>query len=495
MKRFKWLRFRSLRNYILAGLLFNLLGVFGAFLALSLYSSYQILKTNATESLATEVANAQLALRQSVWALDDAATAEIVEGFFQDPDVIAVRVFDDSHKKFVVKFRQGWNESDLTSIKNSTRLLSKSAPINNDGKRIGDVEIFEDIQTVKDSMWILGTKLFLTMGLILVTVFFALYRVLQKGIVEPLLKLGLLSKSIATGNYQRRADAMPHSELNTLAKSLNSMIRAIQERDAKLIAHSESLEQTVAERTQQLEVQQFKALQSARLVAVGEMSASMAHEINNPLGVIHGKTNFLLGMIEDKTCTIEKVETDLKKISLMSERIAKIVKSLLLHARNGNADSFEYVSFKKIVEGVSDLCLPSLSGLGINLIVEGFEDCQCLCREVQISQVLLNLINNARDAIVNQEDKWIKVSVKDHQESLEIRITDSGPGIAPEIRSKIMEPFFTTKAAHKGTGLGLSISKNIIEAHQGTLAYDAESKTTCFVVMLPKSPALSANAA
>ncbi len=110
-----------------------------------------------------------------------------------------------------------------------------------------------------------------------------------------------------------------------------------------------------------------------------------------------------------------------------------------------------------------------------------------MARPTQISQVLLNLLNNSFDAIEERAEKWIRVrfEINSNKKILIIKVTDSGDGIPNEIVHKMMNPFFTTKDIGKGTGLGLSISKGIIEEHGGHLIYNAQSKNTEFVVELP----------
>jgi signal transduction histidine kinase len=108
------------------------------------------------------------------------------------------------------------------------------------------------------------------------------------------------------------------------------------------------------------------------------------------------------------------------------------------------------------------------------------------CRPTQITQVLLNLLNNARDAAEESEERWVQLDVTELADWIRISVTDSGKGIPVEIREKIMSPFFTTKAVGKGTGLGLSITKSIVDSHRGTLILDEESVQTRFVIELPK---------
>jgi C4-dicarboxylate-specific signal transduction histidine kinase len=108
------------------------------------------------------------------------------------------------------------------------------------------------------------------------------------------------------------------------------------------------------------------------------------------------------------------------------------------------------------------------------------------CRSSQISQVLLNLLNNAHDAILELKEKWIRVECADIGTAHTIRVTDSGTGIPPEVATKIMAPFFTTKPTGRGTGLGLSISSNILTDHGGWLIVDQEASNTSFVITIPK---------
>jgi C4-dicarboxylate-specific signal transduction histidine kinase len=109
---------------------------------------------------------------------------------------------------------------------------------------------------------------------------------------------------------------------------------------------------------------------------------------------------------------------------------------------------------------------------------------------VQISQILLNLLSNAFDAVENQSLRWVRMGAEADDQQVRITVTDSGPGVPPDLESRIMEPFFTTKDVGKGTGLGLSVSKGNAEAHGGSLALDRTSLDTCFVLTLRRAPAV-----
>jgi signal transduction histidine kinase len=244
---------------------------------------------------------------------------------------------------------------------------------------------------------------------------------------------------------------------------------------------SASLEKEIADRSRELESQILKNTNSGRLAAAGELACGIAHEINNPLMVINGQILKLKRQIKNTENEL-LFEMPLAKISFMSERIVKIVNGLKLISRDGQYDPMIEFSVHKMVEEVmllTEIKLKSLEiqfELNIDLTVElGFG------REVQISQVLVNLINNSIDAVSTLEEKWIRVSVFENAHNMvEFEVTDSGQGIPLELRDKIMQPFFTTKEVGNGTGLGLSISMSIIKDHGGTFYYNEQSPNTQF---------------
>ena len=108
------------------------------------------------------------------------------------------------------------------------------------------------------------------------------------------------------------------------------------------------------------------------------------------------------------------------------------------------------------------------------------------CREIEISQAILNLIQNAKDSIEDLEEKWIEIKVSDYEDCIKIFVIDSGKGIPLEMQERIMQSFLTTKAIGKGTGLGLSIIKRFVDNHKGEFYIDNDFINTAFVMKLPK---------
>lgn len=239
------------------------------------------------------------------------------------------------------------------------------------------------------------------------------------------------------------------------------------------------LEQLVEERTQQL-------LNQSKFSALGEMAAGVAHEINNPLAVISGKAGQLMRALKTNQLDNEKLVKGLESIESTAFRISRIIKGLKDFSRNAENIPMHPVTLESIIHETLDLCRERFYQSGVALEVGEIPDTMFYCRNIQISQVLLNLLNNAFDAVILSKEKWVRLEMDEQPGKLTLRVRDSGKGIPPEIRHKIMMPFFTTKEVGKGTGIGLSISKGIIEDHLGSFYLDHTAANTCFVIEFPR---------
>jgi PAS domain S-box-containing protein len=238
----------------------------------------------------------------------------------------------------------------------------------------------------------------------------------------------------------------------------------------------------------QIEASKEQLVTAARLSALGMMAGGIAHEINNPLGIIHALASDLIDVVKDEgTAPPEMVTRNCSRIRETSDRIARIIKSLRQISREGSSDKLQTAPIGRILEETLEVCRARFKANGVKLLLpERIPELSVRCREVQIAQVLLNLLQNAFDAVMEEKDqRWVRLDVTSRDDSLVLSVTDSGPGIPPELRPRIMEPFFTTKPVGKGTGLGLSLSKNIAEEHGGKLEYSEENGKTCFSLALP----------
>jgi C4-dicarboxylate-specific signal transduction histidine kinase len=226
---------------------------------------------------------------------------------------------------------------------------------------------------------------------------------------------------------------------------------------------------------------QMQLMHSNKMVSLGEMASGIAHEINTPLNVVTGQLRLLKKHIEKLEGEHDKLSTLSEKISVNFDRITNIVKSLQTMSRNTEKAPKVDVLISSILSGVQDLSTQKLELKNVTFNIENdHKDITIFCRETEILQVLLNLINNSVDSIADQDEKWIKLKIIETNKSVEMTVTDSGSGIDLGLQIRLFEPFYTTKSIGQGTGLGLSISKSLIEAHEGTLLYDTGSMNTSF---------------
>ncbi len=243
--------------------------------------------------------------------------------------------------------------------------------------------------------------------------------------------------------------------------------------------------QTLFSALADLRQEKVATAQMAKLSALGEMAGGIAHEINNPLTVIQlhvvqTQTLQQLGSLTDKILL-----ENLDKIQNTTTRISKIISGLRTFSRDGVKDPFERVDVHRWVNETLSLCSEKFRYHQLDLNVHIEENLYVRGRLIQLGQVLLNLMNNAFDAVQTYPKKWIRLEASRKGSIIEVRVTDCGSGIPEEVAVKIMQPFFTTKEVGKGTGLGLSISKGIIEDHQGRFFLDRQHENTSFVIQLP----------
>jgi len=229
-------------------------------------------------------------------------------------------------------------------------------------------------------------------------------------------------------------------------------------------------------------------VQSDKLASLGKMAAGVAHEINNPLAVILQKTGWLQDLLDEeefqKSANGEEFRTSVKKIEEHVERARKVVHNMLGYARRMEP-RLEDIDVNQTINQTVDILenfartnnIDIQTDLAGNLPITAGD-------QAQLQQVILNLVNNAIDAI--GKDGTISVKSSREQSKIRVVIADTGPGIPESMQKKIFDPFFTTKSTGKGTGLGLWISYNIIEKMGGKLSLQSkESQGAAFTITLP----------
>lgn len=233
--------------------------------------------------------------------------------------------------------------------------------------------------------------------------------------------------------------------------------------------------------------QQSRLAVASKYAALGEMAANLTHEINNPLAAILGRCEMLIQQLEKSDLNQKTILSGIESIEFTSRRIEKIIRSMKSFSMAGDGDPFESVNLKKLITGTIDFIQQRFKDYGITITIKPIHlDLAIECRSTEISQVLLNLLNNSFDAIVRSEDKWVEIAAELYDSNhVKITVVDSGLGISEDLINRIFDPFFSTKEKKYGTGLGLSISKGLVDRHYGSIEVDSSSKNTSFVILLP----------
>ncbi len=286
----------------------------------------------------------------------------------------------------------------------------------------------------------------------------------------PIFVGGELWGTIGVDECERSREWSP-AEIGALSAAAKTLQAAIEREHTQLV----------------LAEQRLKMISSSRLSSLGVMASGVAHEINNPLAVISGGAEQIQELVRDITPKNEQMIRVTDTIMRNVGRVERIVRGLRHLSRGGARAPFRVTVLKELIAETVELCAARFKAHGIRLdIAEIPEQLKIECQITQLSQVLLNLLNNAHDAVEDLPHKWVKFDVDDVGDFVEICVTDSGIHPSNEVSDRIFEPFYTSKEIGKGTGLGLSISKGIIDGHNGELFLDMNVKNTRFVIRLPK---------
>jgi signal transduction histidine kinase len=229
-----------------------------------------------------------------------------------------------------------------------------------------------------------------------------------------------------------------------------------------------------------------KSIQNSKLASLGEMSAGIAHEINNPLSIIQGNVQLLPKFVDQPEKFQEKIST----INKSCDRITKIVRGLRKFSRSTAVKEMKAHNVYEMLSEVLVLTHARAMKSQVEIRIKGERAAEIICDEIEVEQVFVNLVNNAVDAVKDLQEKWVELEVESDEKFINIKVKDSGFGIPVEMQQKLFDPFFTTKSVGQGTGLGLSIAKKIVDDHCGRLFIDDQSKHTCFVVSFPRDPAV-----
>ncbi|KYF52960.1 hypothetical protein BE04_48185 [Sorangium cellulosum] len=235
--------------------------------------------------------------------------------------------------------------------------------------------------------------------------------------------------------------------------------------------------------------QQEELSRFSKLASLGEVAAGISHEINTPLNVITTKTDLLKRLAERGQLEKERLARVATEIDGMVENITNVISGLRSITRM-ESEKLRPHNVQELIREAVRVSGFRLQQASVQLSFDlPPEELVIDCYPVQIIQILINLINNAVEAISALRERWIRIEARPSDGRVYVRVIDSGKGIDLALAEKIMTPFFTTKKEEHGTGLGLSLSRNIAHHHRGDLRLVTEHKNTCFELELPQRQA------
>ena len=305
---------------------------------------------------------------------------------------------------------------------------------------------------------------------------------LVKSLLYVPLKVG--NKVIGVMSVDNKASNRPFTDNDMYLLSALADYASIAIVNAQLYGEvkvlNEELEQKVRERTRELEEAQAKLIQSEKLASIGQLAAGVAHEINNPLGVILGFSQVIMKKLPED----DALRTPLLSIEREGLRCKKIIQGLLDFSRS-TTPTLQPVNLNDVVESACELFEYQITVNNVKLTKGFAPDLPEIQADLnQLQQVFSNLIINAYHAMPKGGE--LRITTRAVGGRVQAIFADTGVGISPDNLKRIFDPFFTTKEVGKGTGLGLSVSHGIVESHGGTIEVESQvDRGTTFVVSLP----------
>jgi C4-dicarboxylate-specific signal transduction histidine kinase len=286
----------------------------------------------------------------------------------------------------------------------------------------------------------------------------------------------------------RRLGDQRKAMLHILKDSNETNLRLADSRKAMIHIMGDLRETTqeMERREQELRDKQEQLIQAGKLATLGELTTGVAHELNNPLNNI----GLYVGNVIDQARLGElddgRTVADLEKAMEQVRKATEIISHLRTFGRAAPV-SLEHVDIDEVIERSLSLVHEQLKHREIEVEFELCPDeLVLLANPIQLEQVFINLLANARDALEHARKKQIRIATERDGDQIRVSVSDTGPGIPPEDEARVFDPFFTTKEVGSGTGLGLSITYSIVKEHGGEISVSSRpGKGATFVVLLP----------
>lgn len=312
----------------------------------------------------------------------------------------------------------------------------------------------------------------------------------RKFLSRPIEQLIGGAKSVAQMQLDQPIEVdMSSEEIHELAQSFEVMRERLGAALSEINQFTANLEIKVEERTKQLQAAQKKLLHSDRLASLGQLSASVAHEINNPISGVLNLSMLLQRMLKADGVPPERLEEFRKYLGQVTNetaRVGRIVSDLLAFSRRSKPQRAP-ADLNRIVKSTLSLVQHKMKLSNVEVETTFCEELPAApCDSSQIQQVTLNLLLNSAEATQSKNERRVAVATSTADGNVILTVSDNGEGIAPENLAKIFDPFFTTKSEGKGVGLGLAVSYGIIQAHGGDIEVKSQPGVgTTFTVSLP----------
>ncbi|MCM2314239.1 MAG: ATP-binding protein [Thermoanaerobaculia bacterium] len=314
----------------------------------------------------------------------------------------------------------------------------------------------------------------------------------RRFVEKPIRKLIAGTRAISEMQLDQPVVLESSEELDALAHSFDAMrvrLKTAMEENAEF---TQQLESKVEERTRQLKVAQHKLLQTDRLASLGQLAASVAHEINNPVSGVLNLSMLMQRLLKDDGIPpgrIADFRRYLGQVASETARVGRIVSDLLSFSRRSKPQSTQ-ADLNALIRTTVSLVNHKLQLANVTVELDLAETLPPVCCDAsQIQQVVMNLVLNGAEAIHGGGAVFVHTRASDDGKGIILDVRDTGTGIPPEMVDKIFDPFFTTKEEGKGVGLGLAVVYGIVEAHGGDIEVESvPGRGTTFHVTLPLMP-------
>ena len=381
--------------------------------------------------------------------------------------------------------------SVITPIRNEPSCSSANCHAHEASQSVlGILDVMLPLTGMDENASMVRTTLMLSaFGLMLLLTIFT-GQFLRRMVSRPVRKLVLGTEEVIKGNLDHRLEVRRRDEIGMLASSFNDMTLELKRARSELTKWTETLEQRVAEKTEELRRAQSHMVQIEKMVSLGTLSATVAHELNNPMEGILTYAKLLRRRLQRGTPSDEDIQEMISELTMIADetsRCGNIVKNLLLFSREKVGD-FKETDLRSVVEQSLRLIDHHMKMNNIQVQTAfGEGPITAFCDGHQIEEALLALEINAVEAMPDGGEFRIAMEMDSPPNVIRISVADNGTGIPPEVLPHIFEPFYTTKKDGKGTGLGLSVVYGIMERHGGRVEVtSAPGSGAAFTLILPR---------